>query len=82
MLLHLEVSLKWRHAKFTIPLGVIPLKNSPVFYVKFKKNELSYMIHLKFNLSDTHISWKWYLIGNFTPKTNIHLMAHQKKQTV
>jgi len=55
---------------------------SIAFYVKFLKNELSYMIHLKFNLSDTHISWKWYLIGNLTPKINIHLMAYQKKQTV
>jgi hypothetical protein len=47
-----------------------------------KKNELSYRIHLKFNLSDTHISWKGYLIGSLTPKINIHLMAYKKKQTV
>ena len=40
------------------------------------------MIHIKFNLSDTHISWKGYLIGSLTPKINIHLMAYKKKQTV
>ena len=34
------------------------------FYVKLNKIELSYRIHLKFNLSDTHISWKRYLIGS------------------
>jgi hypothetical protein len=44
--------------------------------------ELSYRIHLKFNLSDTHISWKGYLIGSLTPKISIHLMAYKKKQTV
>ena len=44
-----------------------------------KKIELSYRIHLKFNLSDTHISWKEYLIGSLTPKINIHLMAYKKK---
>jgi hypothetical protein len=43
---------------------------------KEKKKELSYRIHLKFNLSDTHISWKRYLIGSLTPKINIHLMAY------
>ena len=43
-----------------------------------KKNELSYRIHLKFNLSDTHISWKGYLIGSLTPKINIYLMAYKK----
>jgi hypothetical protein len=37
---------------------------SIAFYVKLKKIELSYRIHLKFNLSDTHISWKGYLIGS------------------
>jgi hypothetical protein len=37
------------------------------------------MIHLKFNLSDTHISWNGYLIGCLTPKINIHLMAYMKK---
>ena len=47
-----------------------------------KKIELSYRIHLKFNLSDTQISWKGYLIGSLTPKINIHLMAYKKKQTV
>jgi hypothetical protein len=47
-----------------------------------KKIELSYRIHLKFNLSDAHISWKWYLIGSLTPKINIHLMAYKKKQKV
>ena len=55
---------------------------SIAFYVKLKKIELSYRIHLKFNLSDTHISWKGYLIGSLTPKINIHLMAYKKKQTV
>ena len=45
---------------------------SIAFYVKLKKIELSYRIHLKFNLSDTHISWKGYLIGSLTPKINIH----------
>jgi hypothetical protein len=45
------------------------------------KKELSYRIYLKFNLSDTLISWKGYLIGSLTPKINIHLMAYQKKQT-
>ena len=55
---------------------------SIAFYVKLKKIELSYRIHLKFNLSDIHISWKGYLIGSLTPKINIHLMAYKKKQTV
>ena len=55
---------------------------SIAFYVKYKKNELSHRIHLKLNLSDTHISWKGYLIGSLTPKINIHLMAYKKKQTV
>jgi hypothetical protein len=32
-----------------------------------KRIELSYRIHLKLNLSDTHISWKGYLIGSLTP---------------
>jgi hypothetical protein len=36
-----------------------------------KKKELSYRIHLKFNLSETHISWKGHLIGSLTPKINI-----------
>jgi hypothetical protein len=44
--------------------------------LNLKKMELSYRIHLKFNLSDTHISWKGYLIGSLTPKINIHLMAY------
>ena len=44
-----------------------------------RKNELSYRIHLKFNLSDTHISWKGYLIESLTPKINIHLMAYKTK---
>ena len=52
---------------------------SIAFYVKFKKIELSYRIHLKFNINDTHISWKGYLIGSLTPKINIHLMAYKKK---
>jgi hypothetical protein len=43
-----------------------------------KKIELSYRIHLKFNLSNTHISWKGYLIGSLAPKINIHLMAYKK----
>ena len=47
-----------------------------------KKIELSYRIHLKFNLNDTHISWKGYLIGSLTPKINIHLIAYKKKQAV
>ena len=47
-----------------------------------KKIELSYRIHLKFNLSDTHISWKRYLIGSLTPKINIHLMAYKKKHSL
>ena len=47
--------------------------------LKKKKIELSYRIHLKFNLSDTHISWKGYLIGSLIPKINIHLMAYKKK---
>jgi hypothetical protein len=55
---------------------------SIAFYVKLKKIELSYRIHLKFNLSDTHISWKGYSIGSLIPKINIHLMAYKKKQTV
>ena len=39
--------------------GVIPLKNSPwPSMLNLKKIELSYRIHLKLNLSDTHISWK------------------------
>jgi hypothetical protein len=64
-------------------IGVIPLKNSPLpSMLNKRKIELSYRIHLKFNLSDTHISWKGYLIGSLTPKINIHLMAYKKKQTV
>ena len=55
---------------------------SIAFYVKLKKIELSYRIHRKINLSDTHISWKGYLIGSLTPKINIHLMAYKKKQTI
>jgi hypothetical protein len=55
---------------------------SIAFYVKSNRFELSYRIHLKFNLSDIHISWKGYLIGSLTPKINIHLMAYKKKQTV
>ena len=42
--------------------------------------ELSYRIHLKFNLSDIHISWKEYLIGSLTPKINIQLMAYKKNR--
>ena len=53
---------------------------SIAFYVKFKKIELSYRIHLKFNLSDTHISWKGCLIGSLTLKINIHLMAYKKQE--
>jgi hypothetical protein len=41
--------------------------------------EISHRIHLKFNLSDTHLSWKGYLIGSLPPKINIHLMAYKKK---
>jgi hypothetical protein len=37
-----------------------------------KKIELSYMIHLKFNLMEG-------VIGSLTPKFNIHLMAYKKK---
>jgi hypothetical protein len=37
------------------------------------------MIHIKFNLSDTHISWKGDLIGSLTPKINIDLMAYIRK---
>ena len=48
--------------------------------LNIKKNELSYRIHLKFNLSDTQISWKGHLIGSLTPTINIHLMAYQKKK--
>ena len=47
-----------------------------------KKIELSYMIHLKFNLSDTHISGKRYLIGSLILKIYMHLMAYKKKQAV
>ena len=60
--------------------GVIPLKNSPQPSMLNKKNEFSYRIHLKFNLSDTHISWKGYLIGSLTPKINIHLMHIRKNR--
>ena len=60
--------------------GVIPLKNSPLSSMLNKKKDLSYRFHLKFNLSDTHISWKRYLIGSLTPKINIYLMAYKKKQ--
>jgi hypothetical protein len=55
---------------------------SIAFYIKENLFELSYWFHLKFNLSDTHISWKGYLIGSLPPKINIHLMAYKKKQTV
>ena len=55
---------------------------SIAFYAKLKKNELSYRIHLKLNLSDTNISWKGYIIGSLNPKINIHLMAYKKNQTV
>jgi hypothetical protein len=41
--------------------------------------EPSYRFHLKFNVNDTHISWKGYLIGKLPPKINIHLMAYKKK---
>ena len=61
-------------------LGVIPLKNSPQPSMLKKIIELSYRIHLKFNLSDTHMSWKGYLIGSLTPKINIQLMAYQKNR--
>jgi hypothetical protein len=37
---------------------------------------------IKFNLSDTHFSWKGYLIGRLPPKINIHLIAYKKKQAV
>ena len=47
-----------------------------------KKIEPSYRIHLTFNLSDTHISWKGYLIGSLTPTINIHLMTYQKKTDI
>ena len=43
------------------------------------KKRASKQVHLKFNLSDTHISWKGYLIGSLTPKINIHLMSYKKK---
>ena len=74
-------------SKWIQPLDKIIRSNttkefSIAFYVKLKKIELSYRIHLKFNLSDTQISWKGYLIGSLTPKINIHLMAYKKKQTV
>jgi uncharacterized membrane protein len=46
--------------------GVIPLEEfSIAFYVKYILFELWYMFHLTFNISDTHISWKGYLIGNW-----------------
>ena len=44
-----------------------------------KKKNFTYRIHLKCNLSDTHISWKGNLIGSLAPKINIHLMAYKKK---
>jgi hypothetical protein len=44
--------------------------------------EISYRIYLKFNLSDTHFSWKGYLIRRIPPKINIHLIAYKKKQAV
>jgi hypothetical protein len=49
------------------------------FYVKLNLFEISYRIYLKFNLSDTHFSWKGYLIGRLPPKINIHLIAYKKK---
>jgi hypothetical protein len=55
---------------------------STSFYVKYILFELSYRFHLKFNLSDAHISWKGYLIGSLPPRINIHLMAYKKNQTV
>ena len=45
------------------------------FYVKENLFELLYRFYLKFNISDTHISWKGYLIGNLPPKINKHLMT-------
>ena len=39
-----------------------------------------FLMDLHFNLSDTHISWKGYLIGSLTPKINIHLMAYKKQE--
>jgi hypothetical protein len=51
-------------------------------FKKKEKRELSYRIYPKFNLSDTHISWKGYQIGSLTLKINIYLMAYKKKQTV
>jgi hypothetical protein len=50
---------------------------SIAFYVNLF--ELSYRLHLKINISDTHISWKGYLIGSLSQKINIHLMAYKKK---
>jgi hypothetical protein len=49
---------------------------SIAFYVKLKKIELSYRIHLKFNINDTHISWKGYLIGRLTPISTIFQLNH------
>ena len=45
---------------------VIPIYPPNFVCEGYKKIELSYRIHLKFNLSDTHISWKGYLIGSLT----------------
>ena len=36
-------------------------------------DKISYWFHLKFNISDTHISWKGYLIGRIPQTINIHL---------
>jgi len=35
---------------------------------------------MKFNISDIHVSWKGYIIGNLPLKINIHLMAYKKNR--
>ena len=57
---------------FDYLLGVIPLNNFP-YHFMLNKQKLSFYTGFTWskNISDTHISWKRYLIGNLPPKINI-----------
>ena len=50
------------------------------FYINLNLLELSYRFYLKFNITDTHISWKGYLTGNLPPK--IKIQWHIRKKIV
>jgi hypothetical protein len=61
----------------SVPMTTKVVSSNPVHGEVYKIQH--YVI--KF-VSDTHISWKGYLIGSLNPKINIHLMAYKKTQTV